>query len=579
MENINLSGKVLREIEESYDQNNANQVKSGSTILQAQLEYLQKKIGEQIIKEDLPEVYKKFKSGYYHLNDFAFFNLKPSNCFTLNALNIFETGLVTNGDKTTGVVSKPAKYLTVALNHLIEAEIMASNEMSGGINIPFFNWAIAPYWANASETERRQSIQNYIYRLNQICSSRGAQTLFSSVNLNLECPEFLKEQKIPKILQNERKYIGEYQEEADEIIKYICRIMNDGDARGAPMLFPNLVFNITNADLTKFPEIFELTVHYWLPYFTVDRDNKYSVTMGCRTRNEATFTGDPELDCLNVGNAVYTCLNLPFIALKSQESNKSFEELIEECMEDLYDYTLLRLEIIKERLNNEMMNFLKQFYTIENMSLAIGMVGLNEASEILFDLPIEDCVEENEKILQFMTDKINEFKKRDGLRWGLFSNPSENSAGKLAEKTIKEFGVKKANIRGTTEAPYYSNGVNLDSGKEIDLLKRIKIEGRLSQYTPFGNIVAINTGESWSDPLALMSLTEKIRDNSKAFFFAYSGAYSICDDCNHKINNVIEECPLCNGTTTTYDRVTGYVRPLKTWSKNKVEEESRRYRY
>ena len=61
--------------------------------------------------------------------------------------------------------------------------------------------------------------------------------------------------------------------------------------------------------------------------------------MGCRTRLNSNWTGDPSTDCLRTGNLAYISLNLPRYALKG-----NFWEQLDHAMEVAAEVLLIRKE-------------------------------------------------------------------------------------------------------------------------------------------------------------------------------------------------------------------------------------------
>jgi ribonucleoside-triphosphate reductase len=539
---------------------------NAGTVEQNMYEALGKKKALHILEEECPEIVELYKEGYIHLNDLGQMYTRPHNCFNLDPRFIFENGFITNGNPKMNTISKPPKYLSSALNQLMEALINMSGEQSGGIGVAYFNWFIAPFWKKADEREKRQSIQNFIYRFNQLLRA-GNQPIFSSLNLVLVCPDFLKE-----------KY-EQYTEESNEIIRYICEEMISGDARGASFRFPNLVFNITNANLDDYMEIFELAAKFGLPYFSKDPDGIPVQHMGCRTALPANFNSDPELDSMNCGNAVYSTISLPLIAVESKNIDE-FKEKLKNIMDIAFKYTCIRRERIKHSLNQGLMPFYKQegLYDIDKNSLVIGLLGLDDACQALFNKSIDENIDNAEDILKFANSIIQEYKDKTGFRWGLFSPPSENCCYTLAKKASEKHGFKESYANGNYQAPYFTNGINLNVQNK-DLIKQLKTETKLSKYVMAGNINSIMLGEAYSDASGLKNLTEKIRDKTDSFFWAYSSAYSICNDCNSLLRGTHENCGICGGECEIFDRVTGYMTNTKTWNKGKQAEKKDRYYY
>jgi ribonucleoside-triphosphate reductase len=353
---------------------------------------------------------------------------------------------------------------------------------------------------------------------------------------------------------------------------------------------PNLIYNIDGADLNEWLDVFELSAKFSSPYFCHYHKNnvEYQTTLGCRSALPANWTEDPNIDCMGLGNSVYTTVSLPAIALKTVEEDGNFYDNLKYYMGLVREYNLNRLDWIKKLwFEYHTADFMIQempdgrpLYDLDNATIVLGYLGLSEALEILgYGDITEDNTEQARFIMCFMADEIAKWKEEDGLRWGLFQTPAENLAYKNAQKMVRKYGFKRSHAKGTATRPFYTNSNHVPVDSDINLIDRIRLEGNNQPFGPAGNIMNVYLGESYSEASALKSLCEKIRDNTDAYFWAFSSAYSICPECNSKFKGAITKCPFDGAETDVYDRVTGYLTNTKTWNPGKREEFIRRHRY
>ncbi|MEN6293773.1 MAG: anaerobic ribonucleoside-triphosphate reductase, partial [Methanobacterium sp.] len=96
-----------------------------------------------------------------------------------------------------------------------------------------------------------------------------------------------------------------------------------------------------------------------------------------------------------------------------------------------------------------------------------------------------------------------------------------------------------------------------------------------------GHIFHAFMGESYSDPDALMSLTDKIARKSDIGFWAYSSALSFCLKCKTLMKGLQDNCATCGEVKEVewYDRITGYVQQVGRsrsasggWNPGKMQE-------
>jgi ribonucleoside-triphosphate reductase len=548
-------------------------------------------VGRELAKLKLPKhILDAHNKGFIYLNDLSYFgSASNSNCFVLDPRVIAANGLILNNiDSTMNNVSKPAKHMHSFTNHLMESTNIGSSIQSGGFAISLFPWVAAPFLKKKDDL--KNIIQNMIYRMNQSGVARGGQSNFSSVIFDLAIPEFLKGKN--PIVNGD--YKGQYTyddftDEAELITRTFFEVLAGGDAEKKMFYFPNPVVNIDGGNFDDFPEIFDLCNKYSNVYFaSADAaDVEYQSVAGCRSSFRSNWTGDPEKDCMSCGNLIYSLINLPFIALDVDKDQDKFYTSLDYYMEVLYEYEMMRYENILREYDGGFMGFYTQLdkltgrpmYDLENGSLVISVIGMQQCIKILTDGEYIDNLDLAEDILKFMTDKIDVFKKRSGLRFALFGAAAENSTYKLAKKIIKEFGYNNQYVNGDINSPYLTNSVHLGEGEADHVLKKGTLEGRFTKYLTAGNIFHAFLGETHQSPLSMRAVVEKIRDTSKCSFYTITKDYSQCPLCGTTYNGVTEHCTRDGAECTVFSKITGYVRPVKNWNKGKKAEFRDRFRY
>ena len=571
-----------------YDKNNANQVRTAGALEYSLFEMVAKRYMTTQYSKEWRDA-KEFGLVYNH--DAAQELYKGLNCFTLDPRFVFKKGLRTYGDNHIGVVSKPPKHFDTALEICEQTLGLATPYIAGGVSIAFFNYALAPYIGDLSYKEIYQSLQGFMFQMNQSHKNRGSQSMFSSISLDMVCPEFLKNQKAigPGGIELD-KFYGDFDKEARLILDIITDISFNGDGEGKPIFFPNLIYNIDNANLKDFKNVFDLSAKFSLPYFCSAKNNgvEYQSTLGCRSSLPSNWTGDPNIDCMGTGNSVYTTISLPAVALKANEENRDFYNVLEEALLLVHDYNLQRLDWIKKLwFDYHVADFMIQedengvpMYRLDDATIVVGYLGMSECLEILgYGSLCQDNNYKCQEIMKFMRSFTDKWKADEKLRWGLFQTPCESAAGKLSEKMVKRYGFKKACAKGTADAPYYTNSNHVAVDNDLDIIDRIKIEGSNQPIGPAGNIMNLYLGESYADGSALASFCEKIRDNTGAYFFAFTSEFSLCPKCLSTFKGNIKTCPFDGEETDTFSRITGYVTNTKTWNKYKRSELKERKRY
>lgn len=539
-----------------------------------------------------------YEQGYIHLHDLEYWNTRP-NCANWSIPFIARNGMKFDDNGEYGSTTNPAKSLEVLLNHMLEFMMAGALFLSGGQSFSSFNVYLAPYARGRTYKEIKQAMQNYWFNSNCALIARGGQTIFSSVNLEFGVPEFLKNE--PAVVPGgvTQGVYGDYEEEAHLIFRAVIEVLKEKDANGRYHTFPNNIFMIREGTLDEYNEevkmVHELLAENPTIYFSNvnDKYTENAVTMGCRTRMPQTFTGDYAKDCLNVGNFHYTTINLPLIALESSNLEEFYEKLgyymdvsktalmdRKANIEDiLYTKHMSDFLLQKDRITGE------QLYDIERCSFSIGLCGLNECVLELSGEDIIDGVDLGEDIVKYMTNRLNEYKEADGLRWSLFFSPAESTAHRFAEINMKKH-PDTACVQGVKGSYYLTNSSHIDVNSEADLVEHIKNADVFHKYAVAGNICHLWLGEAYPDPEALYSLNKKIaKTNIK--FWAFTNDYTYCRNCQTTIqlNLLGETCPRCGSDDLlVMSRITGYYQPVASkngggFNNGKLQEFKDRYRH
>ena len=308
--------------------------------------------------------------------------------------------------------------------------------------------------------------------------------------------------------------------------------------------------------------------------------NDFILTGQCRTALPMNYTGKYEEDCVNTGNFMYSTLNLPLIALETDNKEEFYEKLHEMC-EIVYKTVTWRRDQIHDVIyNKHMSDFLlqkdkdtgKELYNFDTTTMTIGFCGLNECLDIL-----GEGQEEGIKIVTYLNKMKDQFKERDGLRWSVIASPAESASHRFA--TIIKEKYPNAPVQGTKDHYYLTNSSHIPVSEETTIFDHIRNAGIYHPLTFGGNILHIWLGEVWSDPEALWKLNQKIIKEG-AIFWAYSKVFTYCNECGFTINDAIDECPICQSKDlVTYDRITGYYLPTRGFNNGKQQEFKDRFRH
>lgn len=521
-------------------------------------------------------------NGFVHHHDLEYATNRP-NCFNADLRFYAKNGLMIDGKGLMGSVAKPAKSLEVLLNHLLQAWMAGATVFSGGQGYVNFNTLLAPFAKGRAYEEIKQAIQGFVFNCNMSLICRGGQVLFSSIGVDLSVPEVLKNEPAigPGGIPN--GVYGDYQEEADLIFRAICEVSEEKDGNGAYHRFPNILFNIREGDLDEYTDncklLHEMGANNPTIYYVNCTDIERTV-MGCRTALPMNYTGKYEEDCVNTGNFMYSTLNLPLIALETENIFEFYQKLEELC-DIIYTTLHWRRNKIKDVIyNKHMSDFLlqkdkdtgKTLYNFDTTTMTIGFCGLYECLQILGEEQSEGV-----NIIQALNDIKDSFNEKDRLRWSVIASPAESASHRFA--TIIKEKYPDAPVQGIKDHYYLTNSSHIPVSKETTIVDHIRNAGLYHPLTLGGNILHIWLGEVWSNPEALWKLNQKIIKEG-VIFWAYSKVFTFCNECGFTINDSISECPICKSNDLiTYDRITGYYLPTKGFNNGKQQEFKDRYRH
>lgn len=524
--------------------------------------------------------------GYFHIHDLEYYNTRP-NCMNYTSEFFAKNGLKIDGIGLMGSVAKPSKSLEVLLNHMLQALMAGATVFSGGQGFANFNTFLAPFCKGRTYQEIKQAIQGFIFNCNMSLICRGGQVLFSSIGLDLSIPKILKDRPAISIGGVINGTYGDYQNEADMVFKAVCEVSNEKDGNGAYHRFPNILFNIREGDLDNYEGncklLHELGANNPTIYYVNCLDLERTI-MGCRTALPMNYNEDYDKDCLNTGNFMYNTINLPLIAIESsnvEEFYVKLNEIIELIYKSLHHR---RKEVIDSVYNKQMSNFLIQkdkdtgepLWDIDRTTITIGYCGLNECLMALYGGDVVEFEAEGLEIIEFINDKKDEFKNRDGLRWSVIGSPAESTSHRFAE--IIKAKYPDAYVQGEKGCYYLTNSSHIPVADEKNLAYHIKNAGKFHKLSQGGNILHLWLGEVWSDPIAIWKLNKKIIETG-TLFWAYSKVFTFCNECGETINDKIDRCQKCGSTDLiTYDRITGYYLPTNGYNNGKKQEFEDRYR-
>lgn len=321
-------------------------------------------------------------------------------------------------------------------------------------------------------------------------------------------------------------------------------------------------------------------------FFTYISDSADSLASCCRLRNELaenTFNPTSGLTGVMTGSCNVITLNINRIVQDWFNSIRGYNPI---TLEDFKPY----LVSILERVYKYHIAFKTMLYDLEDKGMfaasnggyihisklysTIGINGLNEAAKFL-GLEVSNNKEYIE-FLQLILGTIKEQNKihsiHDKKRPFLFNSevvPAEGLGGKNY-RWDKEDGYVVPEDENLYNSYFY------DAHDDTSVLDKFILHGRQTyQYTDGGSAAHINLEDHLSKEQYLKLIDFAIVNGTN--YFTFNIPNSKCDDCGYITKHPITECPKCHSKNITqYTRVIGYLRPIKSFGKDRQIEADKR---
>lgn len=494
------------------------------------------------------------------------------------------------------VQSKAPKHFRTALMQMANFLYTMQGEAAGAQAFSNFDTLLAPYikYDDISYNEVKQAMQEFIFNLN-VPTRVGFQTPFTNITMDLTVPNYFKDEFVTIGGEIKEETYSNFQSEMNMINKAFFEIMMEGDATGQVFTFPIPTYNITkdfDFDNPELKGLWEMTAKYGVPYFSnfinSNMNPEDARSMCCRLRidnRELEYRGGGLFGSNPLtGSIGVVTINLPKIGYLAKNEKEFFEmlkqkmDIAKESLEEkrkiiehltengLYPYTKYYLRDIKKRFNKYWKN---HFSTI-------GLIGANEACLNLLGVNIADKkgLEFANKIMDFMTDVIIDYKKETGNNYNLEASPAEGASYRLAKKDKENYpDIIVANEKEYKKGakPFYTNSTQLPVNFTDDIFEALNLQDELQAKYTGGTVIHIFAGERIYDLDVMKNLVKKICTNYKLPYFTFTPTFSICKTHGY-IAGEHFKCPKCNEETEVFSRVVGYIRPIKQWNDGKMEE-------
>lgn len=536
------------------------------------------------------------KEGYIYVHDQSA-RLDTMNCCLCDISTIMRGGF-----EMGNVWYNEPKTLDVAYDVMGDIILSTASQQYGGFTIPEVDKVLAPY--------AKMSYKKYYGEYCDILYEQGLPTdderahsyAMKKVKRDFEQGWQGIEMKLNTVGSSRGDYpfitmtfglgTSEFERLASLTFLEVHKNGQGKDGSKKPVLFPKLVFlydeaihgeGMINHDVfeagidcsckTMYPDWLSLSGDGYV----ADMYKKYNRVvspMGCRAflspwyERGGMYPADDKDVPVFVGrfNIGAVSLHLPMILAKARRESRDFYEVLDHYLEMIrqlhcrtYDYLgEMRASV------NPVMFCEGGFYggnlrpedkikpVLKSATASFGFTALNELQELYNGKSIREDGQFALEVLQYINDKINEFKEEDGHLYAMYGTPAESLCGLQVEQFRKEFGI----IEHVSDRPYVSNSFHCHVTEDMSPTEKQDKEKRFWNLSNGGKIQYVRYPLNYNRE-AVKTLV--LRAMKMGFYEGVNLSLAYCDDCGFE-QLEMDVCPKCGSKNLTkIDRMNGYL--------------------
>ena len=553
-----------------------------------------------IFNELNKELYKKFfmtaeelqacRDGYIYVHDMSA-RRDTMNCCLFDMKSVMEGGF-----EMGNLWYNEPKTLAVAFDVIGDVTLAAASQQYGGFTVPSVDELLEPYAEKTYkkqferylslglseevadreamkdvEVDFRQGFQGWEYKFNSVSSSRGDYP-FITMTCGVGRGKFAK---MASILMLEVRKNGQG--------KKTCK---------KPVLFPKIVFlydEKLHGEGGELEDVFEAGIACsqkamypdWLSLtgegYVAEMYKKYGriiSPMGCRAFLSPWYErggmkpADEDDKPIFVGrfNIGAVSLHLPMIYAKAQQESRDFFEVL-----DYYLNLIRRIHCRTYEYLGEMKastnplaycegGFLGGHLGIHDKikpllkaaTASFGITALNELEQLADKKSIAEDGSFALKTMEFINNRIQQFKEEDGHLYAIYGTPAENLCGLQIQQFRKKYGI----VENVSDREYVSNSFHCHVAEDITPIQKQDREERFWNLFNGGKIQYVRYPIDYNKG-AVKSLVR--RAMQKGFYEGVNLSLAYCDDCGYQ-QLEMDVCPKCGSKNLTkIDRMNGYL--------------------
>ncbi len=546
------------------------------------------------------EMYQKFfltreeiqeaRDGYIYIHDMS------ARRDTMNCCLFHISEVLSGGFEMGNVWYNEPKTLDTAFDVMGDIVLSAASQQYGGFTVPEVDKLLTPYaeksygrnlekylslglsedkakeqaWRDLGK-EMEQGFQGWEYKFNTVASSRGDYP-FITVTAGLGKDKF-----------------------ARLATKTLLEVRKGGQGKKGnkkPVLFPKIVF-LYDKDLhgpgCELEELFEAGIACsaktmypdWLSLtgegYVAEIYKKYGRVvspMGCRAFLSPWYErggmepADEEDKPVFVGrfNIGVVSLHLPMILAKARQESRDFYEVLDYYLELIRRLHLRTYAYLGEmKASNNPLGYCEGgFYgghlgfhdkikpVLASATASFGITALNELQMLYNGKSLVEDGGFALEVMEYINDKIAQFKKEDGRLYAIYGTPAENLCGLQVEQFRAKYGI----VEGVSDREYVSNSFHCHVAEPITPIRKQDLEKRFWDLFNGGKIQYVKYPVDYNIE-AIRTLVRRAME--MGFYEGVNLSLAYCDDCGHQ-ELEMDVCPKCGSRNLTkIDRMNGYL--------------------
>lgn len=525
------------------------------------------------------------KRGDIYIHDLRDMIFNSFNCCLFDVGNVLKGGFEMSNVKYT----EPTSVLS-ALQVIGDITLVATAQQFGGFTLAEIDKVLLPYAKKTFDNAFKKYFNQCNMEYDESCAmamgdlSRELEQGFQSLELKLNTVPCSRGDFAFTTLT-----FGTWDIMMDDLDRDIMRMIGETILKtrmkghgGKQVVFPKLVFlydedKIRNDEDHK--ELFGLAVEcsskcMYPDYLSLNhgkvadiykRTGAITSPMGCRAY--LTEWHDPKTgETITIGrcNIGAVSLNLPLIWQVAKKENKDFFDILSDRMEVIREFLKKRYDAIRhaKTCTNPMCFTQGGLHNgnlspddeigdlVEYMTASFGITALNELSIIATGKSLKEDSSFANNVVDFINNKIEEFKKEDGYLYALYGTPAESLCGTQAKQYREYTGDNQF-------GDYFTNSFHLHVSEDVTPFEKQDKECELFHKCNGGHICYVRI-DNPSNVVAVRSLIE--RGMSMGFYQGVNFDAAYCEDCGKHSTNVGNTCPHCGShNLSVISRVCGYL--------------------